>query len=272
MTLNVSLRVPDGIVIASDSLATQMRPISQKINVNGLCDGCGRVVEIHDVETPTVVVPSSSWPYAQKLFSLRNKFGIATFNAGFINNRSIYNHFIELNPKLPEPTTDNAFESYAQAVGDYFHEQLKIELAKTGVNIDLQPPDWSHVGFQLVGFAHQNSELVARTIFIQIGKTVTMQTQEGIGCSVTGDLRTVNLLWQGKGMSGANFNAFSLQDAIDYAKFLIRTTADFQRFSGEMPTVGGEIDIALVTNNRGFQWIAQKSLYKLLDKRTEEQT
>jgi hypothetical protein len=88
----------------------------------------------------------------------------------------------------------------------------------------------------------------------------------GIGCNVSGDIRVVNLLWNVQpGDGSANFGAFSLQDAIDYARFLIRTTADYQRFSGVMPTVGGEIDLALVTSHRGFQWIAQKQLYRMLD-------
>ena len=38
MTLNVSLRVPDGIVLASDSLATLITQINQKMNVSAKCD------------------------------------------------------------------------------------------------------------------------------------------------------------------------------------------------------------------------------------------
>jgi hypothetical protein len=57
-----------------------------------------------------------------------------------------------------------------------------------------------------------------------------------------------------------------LQDAIEYARFLIRTTIDFQRFTdgtnsdkGSIPGVGGDIDIAVVTPT-GFEWISRKSL------------
>jgi len=41
------------------------------------------------------------------------------------------------------------------------------------------------------------------------------------------------MLW--KGVNSPNYAAFSLQDAIDYAKFLIRTTSDFQAFSVPPP-------------------------------------
>jgi hypothetical protein len=36
--------------------------------------------------------------------------------------------------------------------------------------------------------------------------------------------------------------------------------------SSYLPTVGGEIDIALVTNRLGFRWITQKGLYGMLEK------
>ena len=50
----------------------------------------------------------------------------------------------------------------------------------------------------------------------------------------------------------------TLQDAIDYAIFLIRTTIDYQRFATMVPTVGGDIDVAIITHHGGFQWIQEK--------------
>ena len=105
---------------------------------------------------------------------------------------------------------------------------------------------------------------VAQSRGIQIGKSAKIEKWEGIGCSVTGDPTLVNKIW--KDSNPPSYQVFSLQDAIDYAKFLIPTTADYQRFSGNLPTVGVEIDIALVTVRRGFQWISQKPLYKVLEK------
>jgi hypothetical protein len=78
----------------------------------------------------------------------------------------------------------------------------------------------------------------------------------------------VKILWQNNTV--ANYPAFSLQDAVDYAKFLIRTTADWQRFLGKFPTVGGDIDVALITNQAGFRWLEQKPLYRMLER--EEKT
>lgn len=58
---------------------------------------------------------------------------------------------------------------------------------------------------------------------------------------------------------------FSLQDAINYAGFLIRTTIDHQQFSQKIPDVGGDIDVATVTLLGGFQWIRQKPLNQILE-------
>jgi hypothetical protein len=58
----------------------------------------------------------------------------------------------------------------------------------------------------------------------------------------------------------------TLQDAIDFAMFIIRTTIDMQRFSdgtlgnaGSFPTCGGPIRVLSVTRG-GVEWIADRPL------------
>ncbi|MDE3067606.1 MAG: hypothetical protein KGJ60_08650 [Verrucomicrobiota bacterium] len=268
MTLNVSLRVPDGIVIASDSLSTLTQAINQKMNITATCEKCGAPIEIKDVQTPPVAIPSSTWPYAQKLFPIQKRFGLAIFGSAFVNSRSMYNHVIELAPKLPSANEcGDGFTAIGKFIADYFHQQLQIEWEKANVDPKLQPDNFWPFGFHFVGFAKDgDGEPTAKTSLIEIGRVPRVRVFDGIGCTWSGDGSVVSLLWPPSLGAGANFTVFSLQDAIDYAKFLIRTTADYQRFSGKLPTVGGDIDIALVTNHRGFQWIAQKELYRILDR------
>ncbi len=267
MTLNVSLRVPDGIVLASDSLATLMQAFNQKMNVPATCTSCGTIFELKDVQTPPVAIPSSTWPYAQKMYPLQGIYGIATFGSAFVNSRSIYNHIIELESKLSNPNEADHFEKTSQTIISYFQAQLFAEWKKIGIDPALQPNDFAPFGFHFVGFTKDaNGEPMPNTYLINVGKTPKVDKYNSIGCTWSGDGSVVRLLWNPAVSAVANYAAFSLQDAIDYAKFLIRTTADFQRFSGRLPTVGGEIDIALITNHRGFRWIAQKELYRILDK------
>jgi hypothetical protein len=246
-----------------------MQRIDQKMNVTVTCPGCSTRFEQKDVQTPPMSVPSSTWPYAQKMFPVQGRFGLATYGSGIVNNRSIYNHVTELGLRLPaDDGKRDHLENLSQFVVRYFCEQLFAEWKKANIDLNLQPDNWWPFGFQLVGFSNDSSgEQVPTTYLLSIGKKPKVEKHMTIGCTVSGDTSVVQLLWQNN--TSANFGAFSLQDAVDYAKFLIRTTADFQRFLGKIPTVGGEIDIALVANHKGFRWIAQKELYRTLEK--EEQ-
>jgi 20S proteasome alpha/beta subunit len=52
---------------------------------------------------------------------------------------------------------------------------------------------------------------------------------------------------------------FTLQDAIDYAVFAVRTTIDSIRFQTRPKTVGGPIDVLVIKPNEAF-WVQKKKL------------
>lgn len=63
------------------------------------------------------------------------------------------------------------------------------------------------------------------------------------------------------------WGTMTLQDAIDFCKLSIETTTAIQRFSdgiqadpGDMPGVGGLVDIAVITPKKGFVWVNKKNL------------
>lgn len=90
---------------------------------------------------------------------------------------------------------------------------------------------------------------------------------------MNGDPNIVNKLWSKLlGPDGREiptpvpaWELMTLQDAIDYSEFLIKATSDYQKFANMIPTVGGPIDISLVTVHSGFKWIRHKKLSELLD-------
>jgi 20S proteasome alpha/beta subunit len=64
-----------------------------------------------------------------------------------------------------------------------------------------------------------------------------------------------------------SWGTMTLQDAIDFCSLAIRTTSAIQRFSdgivmdpGDIPGVGGEIDIAVITRDKGFIWVKKKNI------------
>ncbi|UFW83110.1 hypothetical protein BjapCC829_24350 [Bradyrhizobium barranii] len=52
-----------------------------------------------------------------------------------------------------------------------------------------------------------------------------------------------------------------VQDAIELCNFLVETTKGFVRFLPGADTVGGEIDVAVVTRHERFKWIKRKHYY-----------
>lgn len=64
-----------------------------------------------------------------------------------------------------------------------------------------------------------------------------------------------------------NWGAMTLPDAIDFAKLMIETTSAIQKFSdgipmlpGDIPGVGGPVDIAIILPEKGFYWHQKKEL------------
>jgi hypothetical protein len=63
------------------------------------------------------------------------------------------------------------------------------------------------------------------------------------------------------------WGTMTLQDAIDFCVLMIETTSAIQRFSdgvaadpGDMPGVGGAVDVAVISPDKGFVWINKKKL------------
>jgi hypothetical protein len=56
--------------------------------------------------------------------------------------------------------------------------------------------------------------------------------------------------------------AAPIQDAIDLARYMIETTKGFVRFSvTRVKTVGGPVEIAAITKHEGFKWVQRKHFF-----------
>jgi len=55
--------------------------------------------------------------------------------------------------------------------------------------------------------------------------------------------------------------AMPIQDAIDLAEFLVYTASMYYRFIPGAPTVGGPIEVAAITKHEGFKWVKRKMYY-----------
>ncbi|MBC8525579.1 MAG: hypothetical protein ISS28_00080 [Candidatus Cloacimonetes bacterium] len=260
MTLVISVRVPDGIAIGADSLSTTHSNLRFKGNIETKCPKCGKRILLKDLPGPPIRIPVANFPTAQKLFPIRENFGVGFYGMSIINGITIYNH-IKSNNKKWENFTE--VSQLADALGKYFHNELKKQIK----DIEKAPDSFIPLGFQLVGF-DEESKPWGQTVTVYLGKNIKTEVKDKIGCSFGGEGYVVKKLWElrkemGK---GALYASFSLQDAVEYIDFLIGTTAKFQKFANMIPTVSEPVDIAVITGYSGFKWIKSKGYIKILEK------
>lgn len=267
MSLAVSLRIADGLVIAADSLLTVRGKMQIATDLRVKCPECEKEIELEKLQIPPISFASSTRSFAQKLFQFKEKFGIASYGMGILNNKTIYYHVKEIERSHKDTEFESA-DAVAKHLSIYFHEELQKQIK----DIDQAPDHFFPLGFQIVGY---DKELKGKTIELRIGKKHRMITREDIGCTVSGDIAVVVQLWKLKDehpVQEVNYHSFSLQDAIDYAEFLINSTSTYQRFANMLPTIGGDVDIALITPFHKFRWIKNKRLTKILEKTKEERS
>ena len=258
MSLVVSLRIPDGVVIAADSLTTLQGQIAFMPQIEISCPKCSQ--KIKSENSPPLMMPTalSTSTYGQKLFCFGENYGIGAFGQSILLGKSV-GYLIERLEHETNLTDLEGVSDLGHILRDRFdkliHEQIK--------DIDRAPDDFYPLGFQVAGYDSDEG----KTIEVKIGKNSQIVPIIGMGCTFSGAGQVVLKLWElarQEKMQPTNYAAFSLQDAIDYADFLINTTASYQRFALMIPNVGGEVDIALVTPYRKFTWIRRKKLSRII--------
>jgi hypothetical protein len=230
------------------------------------CPECNKEFPIKDLKLPPVPIASSTRSFAQKITSIKIKdegyqLGIATFGLGVITGKTIYYHLRLLNQKEEFENLSSA----AEKIGNYFHQQLKVQFG----DLADAPDDVFPLGFHLVGYDDDTGKV--RKIYI--GKEIKTEDFAKIGCVFGGEGTLIKKLWEIQQQSSEYstiYESLSLQDAVDLAEFYIQTTAGFQRFSNMIPNVGGDVDIALITRYSGFKWIKCKELSKKLEADKEQ--
>lgn len=269
MTLVVSLRIPDGVVLAADSLQTSIGRLMPGFPKNyKFKTKSGVEINSDDLKLPPIPIPTSTSSFAQKLFPFRGKFGIATFGLGIINGRTVYNHIRNLE-EIEHQKADTVTE-VATLIRSYFDKEVRTQLAS--VKDQPQPPPGQLiVGFHVAGY--DSNSIFGKTAEVTIvhGNEIKGNREwNDIGCTVSGDTQFAGKVFELQSARPVNYASFSLQDAVDYAQFLINSTSQYQRFADMIPTVGGEVDVALITNYSRFTWIKCKDLTRIIDKRENQ--
>ncbi len=231
MSLAVTVYVPSGIVMAADSRMTVLRSEEreegdQKLKVQQqivLSDNAYKVVAL-----PTIGV------------------GISVYDAGVINNQPVDSHVHRFEEEAITPEDD------VVSCGEKFLSFFQTNYADVPV------------GFHVSGYRLENRASVP---FVFVGHTTKQKGVRRInvnddgkvqyGILRSGDIQVVNRLIEKTQLP--LFAAMPLQDAVDYAVHLIRTTIDTLRFEPRFPGVGGAIDVLAVTPTE-MRWVQRKEL------------
>lgn len=272
MTIAVTVKVHDGLVLAADSASTVIGP-----------DGV-TVITVYN--------------HANKLFNLYKGLPIAgmTWGAGSIGKASISTLAKDLRRRLmgADPAHSDwkldpenySMESVAKRAREFLYEELYVPAFEKQAT---KPA----MGFAVAGYSSASDLAEEWRIDIKgdgsCAEPIEVRPKDGTGMSWNGEPEAITRLVMGHGVGlpqaladlgvpkgqiaqavqqiQARLRAdlilppMPIQDAIDVAEFLVHTTVMFSRFTPGAPTVGGPIEIAAVTKHEGFRWIKRKFFF-----------
>jgi hypothetical protein len=270
MTIVVTVKINDGIVLASDSATT-------------FSDDGGSVIKIYN--------------NANKVFNLVKGLPIGglTWGAGGIGAASISTITKDLRRRLAgqdpahpdwELPPDYTIEGVADRVKQFFFDELfKSEFGE-------EPPKGFFLGFKVCGYSAGGGlpELWdLRIIENSVVGPKLIRGQDSAGPNWDGEYEAMDRLILGIGAKFKNvlieeglseeqasdgtdrvigklsvpvvLAAMPIKDAIDLAAFMVETTIRFVGFNMRAATVGEPIEVAAITKHEGFKWVKRKLFF-----------
>lgn len=236
MSFIITLNVREGIVMASDSRLT----LSTQKQVNQQT--------VHQV---SVGMSDSNY----KTFLTKNEIGISTFGAAEIQGIPIAGYIESF--MATECEDDNSVEDIAQKILDHFRAYTPIPATQ----------------FHVAGYQIENGQKAQRIWGVNVAHNNKNQVnigEPGVTWGGEGDilariLQPTAQIDQQNNITnvlphfGVPFKFFTLQDAIDFAIFAVRSTIDAIRFQPRPKTVGGPIDVLVIKPEKAF-WVQRKEL------------
>jgi hypothetical protein len=218
MTLLVCVYVPNGIILAGDSRTTLTK-------TNEISDATGKKM----AETEKIVLSDTMY----KVIKLSKvEVGIACYDSAYIDNNPIEFHIRSFEES--EVNKDDDVEKIVKKLKKYFEGNFP------GIP----------VGFFIAGFTKVDAKSIPHVFLYHTTKEINPkraninQGKVVFGILRGGDTLIVDRLIDPKFLPA--FQAMTIQDAIDYAIYLIGTTIDTLKFEPRYTSVGGPIDVLLI--------------------------
>ncbi len=230
MSLVVTVFVPSGIVMAADSRMTLTYQEKRKEDDKE-----------YMVEHQIVISDNARKVGIAEAVSV----GISAFGASIIDDEPVGFHIRKF--RETSVVKGDSVESVAHKLVDYFR----------------QYPDVS-MGFHVCGFLREDDESIPYVYFCHtvqepVPKRWNADENGNVkyGLIRSGDTHVIDRLVSANSLP--LFSAMLLPDAVDYATYLVRTTIETLRFEPKFPSVGGNIDVLVITPQR-IRFIQRKQL------------
>jgi len=235
MSFLIAVHVNEGIVLASDRRTTY----TQTSNENGQ-----QVVKIGVHTTNST----------DKTFACPNGAGISTCGDASLLGKPITGYIQEMIRAGISP--DTKISDIPQIIIDYFYSK----------------PTVPNTNFIIAGYETVEDRKVQKLFKIRLAdKNIEEIDTDSQGASWDGETFTLTRLIQNVVVIGNNgtctplpfekilWEYFTLQDAIDFARFAVVTTINTMHFKNVVETVGGNVDILVITPEE-TKWIQREEL------------
>ena len=276
MTIAITLKVHEGVVLASDSASTLSAQENGQTIVVNVYDNANKIVNLH------------------KGLPL----GILAWGGGSIGPVSLTTIFKDLRCMFAGATKGPGDEDWTLNPDNYSVEDVATKVRKY-IFEELYTneyggwPDPPGIGMVVAGFSSDGQH--AEEYQISMEGTVSPDPhllRPGAECGMTvgGQQDTImrmvmgidsrlgavlqqhlgvpaNQVAQAVGILQQNLqlpviqDAMPFQDALDLGEFLVDATIKMTRFLPGAPTVGGPIEVAGITKHEGFKWVRRKHYY-----------
>jgi len=260
MTLCLSVKTEEGLVIAADSLGTLLALDQKTLQIRcdcgkeGVplmkCNSCGKDLG----QTPPLIqhLPATHTYHCEKLFKITRFTGLAVAGMPQLADKKIQHWIVSFISSLDK-------EEYFEEIANLLEKKLKEE--------EIEKKATDLVELLLVGVCKNVTE-GPRSIVIKIAPgSFTVAPSTNYGISVIGVHEILDKMFTGGGIKEYPVKLFPLQDAVEFAYFLMQTQIGVDKYSNRIPRVGGDVDLAVIHPYYGFKWVKQKKLQALFDER-----
>lgn len=276
MTIAISLKVQEGVVLASDSASTLSVQQNGQAQVVNVYDSANKIVNLHK-GLPLGIITWGGGSIGPVSITTIFKDLRAMFSGAAKgpddedwsispDNYSVADIAVKVRRYVYEGLYQTEFQGWSDppeigmvvagfSSGGAHAEEYQLNLLGAGC----QDPEPLNPGAQCGMTVGGQPETIARLVF-GVDPRMPQVLQQGLGIQANQVAQATAIIQQHLQLPVIQ-DAMPFQDALDLGEFLVDATIKMTRFQPGAPTVGGPIEVAGITKHEGFKWVRRKHYY-----------